>query len=226
MEVKDLRQKLNGGRTRRLNSYERDESRTLYSDLHGKGAAVPLRERQGMVGNPIKLCSSGNESDEEEISNMNRRLVNGEIPNVIDSRKNLRHANGEYPRSKRPKDARQTYLKSDKKLSTAECYELKLSSGDFTSKEAMLVESGIKQYSFFSENDCTILERMIDDQVVAKIDTFKPCTVDKAPLRNKYFFGEGYRSEEHTSELQSRPHISYAVFCLKKKKKEKKEEKR
>ena len=28
-----------------------------------------------------------------------------------------------------------------------------------------------------------------------------------------------FRSEEHTSELQSRPHISYAVFCLKKKKK-------
>ena len=27
------------------------------------------------------------------------------------------------------------------------------------------------------------------------------------------------RSEEHTSELQSRPHISYAVFCLKKKNK-------
>ena len=27
------------------------------------------------------------------------------------------------------------------------------------------------------------------------------------------------RSEEHTSERQSRPHISYAVFCLKKKKK-------
>ena len=25
-----------------------------------------------------------------------------------------------------------------------------------------------------------------------------------------------HRSEEHTSELQSRPHISYAVFCLKK----------
>ena len=29
----------------------------------------------------------------------------------------------------------------------------------------------------------------------------------------------GTRSEEHTSELQSRPHISYADFCLKKKKK-------
>ena len=29
------------------------------------------------------------------------------------------------------------------------------------------------------------------------------------------------RSEEHTSELQSRETISYAVFCLKKKKKKK-----
>ena len=33
------------------------------------------------------------------------------------------------------------------------------------------------------------------------------------------------RSEEHTSELQSRPHISYAVFCLKKKTKQKKKKK-
>src|SRR3546814_2122667 len=30
----------------------------------------------------------------------------------------------------------------------------------------------------------------------------------------------GYRSEEHTSELQSLMRISYAVFCLKKKKKQ------
>src|SRR3546814_6775248 len=30
--------------------------------------------------------------------------------------------------------------------------------------------------------------------------------------------GAGYRSEEHTSELQSLMRISYAVFCLKKKK--------
>src|SRR3546814_5755157 len=29
---------------------------------------------------------------------------------------------------------------------------------------------------------------------------------------------QGYRSEEHTSELQSLMRISYAVFCLKKKK--------
>src|SRR6188472_1732785 len=34
------------------------------------------------------------------------------------------------------------------------------------------------------------------------------------------------RSEEHTSELQSQSHISYAVFCLKKKKKQKKKQKK
>src|SRR3546814_6117756 len=34
--------------------------------------------------------------------------------------------------------------------------------------------------------------------------------------------GEGARSEEHTSELQSLMRISYAVFCLKKKKRQNK----
>src|SRR3546814_3694061 len=36
---------------------------------------------------------------------------------------------------------------------------------------------------------------------------------------------DGTRSEEHTSELQSLMRISYAVFCLKKKKKNKHEHK-
>src|SRR3546814_8491461 len=35
----------------------------------------------------------------------------------------------------------------------------------------------------------------------------------------------GYRSEEHTSELQSLMRISYAVFCLKKKKTQKRQPK-
>src|SRR3546814_3669046 len=37
-----------------------------------------------------------------------------------------------------------------------------------------------------------------------------------APFRRRY--GRDGRSEEHTSELQSLMRISYAVFCLKKKK--------
>src|SRR3546814_3840520 len=36
---------------------------------------------------------------------------------------------------------------------------------------------------------------------------------------NPYAFQYHHRSEEHTSELQSLMRISYAVFCLKKKKK-------
>src|SRR3546814_3665270 len=38
-----------------------------------------------------------------------------------------------------------------------------------------------------------------------------------AHLRNKLRSGDVWRSEEHTSELQSLMRISYAVFCLKKK---------
>src|SRR3546814_2109562 len=37
-------------------------------------------------------------------------------------------------------------------------------------------------------------------------------------LRNQGHLNRNYRSEEHTSELQSLMRISYAVFCLKKKK--------
>src|SRR3546814_10627592 len=45
------------------------------------------------------------------------------------------------------------------------------------------------------------------DQVNSKRVKSKPITVES-----------GHRSEEHTSELQSLMRISYAVFCLKKKK--------
>src|SRR3546814_10364970 len=38
-------------------------------------------------------------------------------------------------------------------------------------------------------------------------------------VQHSPIFGQAARSEEHTSELQSLMRISYAVFCLKKKKK-------
>src|SRR3546814_1240523 len=41
---------------------------------------------------------------------------------------------------------------------------------------------------------------------------------DVGQLRERLGTGERVRSEEHTSELQSLMRISYAVFCLKKKK--------
>src|SRR3546814_2298496 len=42
---------------------------------------------------------------------------------------------------------------------------------------------------------------------------------DAKPLAENFLGGNDARSEEHTSELQSLMRISYAVFCLKKKKK-------
>lgn len=81
---------------------------------------------------------------------------------------------------------------NDSIATIGENYACSDSFGEYDGEEADIVRAGIKQYSFFSPKDCTILEQMIDDEIVAKIDTFKQCTVDRAPLRNKYFFGEGY----------------------------------
>src|SRR3546814_2722370 len=50
-----------------------------------------------------------------------------------------------------------------------------------------------------------------------RLDVLVAFAGERAPYR---FLGRADRSEEHTSELQSLMRISYAVFCLKKKKKE------
>src|SRR3546814_6289928 len=47
-----------------------------------------------------------------------------------------------------------------------------------------------------------------------------PTGVDMAKMKIEYLYQWQKRSEEHTSELQSLMRISYAVFCLKKKKHE------
>src|SRR3546814_9834896 len=64
----------------------------------------------------------------------------------------------------------------------------------------------------------------------ASADTAPPPSVAAMPDEKKYFSSNNpraqdrylllVRSEEHTSELQSLMRISYAVFCLKKKKKQ------
>src|SRR3546814_5736760 len=55
----------------------------------------------------------------------------------------------------------------------------------------------------------------VDDQI-AKARQFEIC--NRAAANNCLFLILRKRSEEHTSELQSLMRISYAVFCLKKKK--------
>ena len=60
------------------------------------------------------------------------------------------------------------------------------------------------------------------------IHKWELCSIDPDKTNILYSIKEyfGYRSEEHTSELQSHSFISYAVFCLKKKKKNRKTNKK
>jgi len=55
------------------------------------------------------------------------------------------------------------------------------------------LHEGIQQRRLFSEEECEEIEKKIDE-VVAEAESghYKSHTVDRAPLRNKYFFGEGY----------------------------------
>ncbi|XP_046989144.1 RNA demethylase ALKBH5-like [Schistocerca americana] len=55
------------------------------------------------------------------------------------------------------------------------------------------IHTGIQQRRLFDNDQCTAIENKIDEVVeLADKGKYKPCTVDRAPLRNKYFFGEGY----------------------------------
>ncbi|XP_059177309.1 RNA demethylase ALKBH5-like [Physella acuta] len=60
-------------------------------------------------------------------------------------------------------------------------------------EELQKVKSGIQQHRLFSEGECMEIEKKIDKVVkLSDLGLYKDHTVDRAPLRNKYFFGEGY----------------------------------
>lgn len=50
-----------------------------------------------------------------------------------------------------------------------------------------LIKEGVKQKRLFDDAQCTKIEEKIE-RVVERADKgkYKPCTVDRAPLRNKY----------------------------------------
>ncbi|XP_018594856.1 RNA demethylase ALKBH5 [Scleropages formosus] len=69
-------------------------------------------------------------------------------------------------------------------------------------EEARKVRSGITQLSVFSADECALIEAKIDEVVSrAEKGLYREHTVDRAPLRNKYFFGEGYT---YGSQLEKR----------------------
>uniref|UniRef100_T1JJ71 RNA demethylase ALKBH5 n=1 Tax=Strigamia maritima TaxID=126957 RepID=T1JJ71_STRMM len=55
------------------------------------------------------------------------------------------------------------------------------------------LHSGIQQRRLFTDAECQVIEQQIDEVVEnGEKGFYRPQTVDRAPLRNKYFFGEGY----------------------------------
>src|SRR3546814_2455257 len=77
-----------------------------------------------------------------------------------------------------------------------------------------------------NRGDCLGVRGVARDLAAAGLGTLKPLQAE--PVRGHFESPIAWRrdlprSEEHTSELQSLMRISYAVFCLKKKKKTNKE---
>ena len=60
-------------------------------------------------------------------------------------------------------------------------------------EELRKIHMGIKQRRLFTHEMCKKIEAKIEEVIeTGDNDIYKKCTVDRAPLRNKYFFGEGY----------------------------------
>ncbi|XP_056442516.1 RNA demethylase ALKBH5 [Gadus chalcogrammus] len=60
-------------------------------------------------------------------------------------------------------------------------------------QEARRVKIDIVQKGLFSLEECALIEDKIDEVVaIGEAGQYREHTVDRAPLRNKYFFGEGY----------------------------------
>src|SRR3546814_5768089 len=62
------------------------------------------------------------------------------------------------------------------------------------------------------------IDELPDDDLLIDPDEIEELIVSQLPSTSMFASRFRERSEEHTSELQSLMRISYAVFCLKKKK--------
>ncbi|XP_068445101.1 RNA demethylase ALKBH5 [Clinocottus analis] len=66
-------------------------------------------------------------------------------------------------------------------------------SAESREQEASRVKGSILQENIFTPEECALIEEKIDDVVTrGEAGLYREHTVDRAPLRNKYFFGEGY----------------------------------
>ncbi|RUS76675.1 hypothetical protein EGW08_015565 [Elysia chlorotica] len=78
-------------------------------------------------------------------------------------------------------------------------------------QELQKVKSGIAQHPLFTDEQCKQIEKKIDKVVkLSDLGLYKEHTVDRAPLRNKYFFGEGYT---YGAQLTKRGPGNERLYC-------------
>src|SRR3546814_4520470 len=93
-----------------------------------------------------------------------------------------------------------------------------LTDGTVTDSTGFFKLTGLKVGKFYLKIDCIgYRSRMVPAMITGKKSKIAIGSVSLSP--GSQLLNEVIRSEEHTSELQSLMRISYAVFCLKKKKK-------
>lgn len=117
------------------------------------------------------------------------------IEEVVDLRTKL---NGIFKRKRRSleEDRKIKRERREKKRSSSESHS---ENSDETELEK--IHKGILQRVLFEEEDCVKIEKKIDEVVEnAEKGQYREKTVDKAPLRIKYFFGEGYTYGKQMSE--------------------------
>src|SRR3546814_5078567 len=92
-------------------------------------------------------------------------------------------------------------------------HKLSIIAGGFFLAFGLAPESAFAYTKCTITAECLIEIRMAKNEINQNIDSF-----DRSTTRAIDTARSDIRSEEHTSELQSLMRISYAVFCLKKKK--------
>ena len=122
-----------------------------------------------------------------------RATIQGEImaAGFVDLRQKLLHSHRQPLKvhRRRSNDDDNDPILSFKESSSRSVHHSRVQRED----ELKKVHSGIKQRRLFDTDQCDQIERKIDETVErADLGEFQQHTVDRAPLRNKYFFGEGY----------------------------------
>ncbi|CAB4002319.1 RNA demethylase ALKBH5-like [Paramuricea clavata] len=117
------------------------------------------------------------------------------IEEVVDLRTKL---NGIFKRKRRTLEEDRE-IKRERRQTRRNSHESHSENGDSTELEK--IHEGITQRALFDDEDCLKIEKKIDEVVAnAEKGRYREKTVDRAPLRIKYFFGEGYTYGKQMSE--------------------------